>query len=48
MREKDDRIRKKKNPSKDKWEYCNVISVFSFLGLNRSLYLLHISKKSPE
>ena len=42
MREKYDRIKKK--PSKYKWEYCDVISLFSLLEVNHRLTLLHMSK----
>ena len=33
----------KKEPSKYKWEYCDVIPLLTLLGLNQCLLLLHFS-----
>ena len=46
MQIKYDRIRKikKYKPTKDKWGYFGVISLFSFLGLNHCLPLFHMSE----
>ena len=45
MLTKDDRTRKKKKiPSKDKWEYCDIIPLFKLSGVNNRQPLLYITK----